>query len=429
MPETNHTTNLASGAYKPRPFVVTPRTRSFNLFQPPTLPVTTPIPIDAAPETDRFEKIVVRVAAPKPAHSLHVSYQDTAAVQLAVRIRAKAARPVAKAVQAAPMKPVVKPAHAAEVITVKVVRKQPPAGTVIDFVPIPKLSVVKGERPEQMTRYDTHISATVQPVRAVPQAATVESAVAMQEPAAHETSAEDDGVEQVLGEAIRNRGLRSLFAPALASLVLLVGLGIFGMTYKVNKQAIIQVAHASAASEQGEGAAGGPTAPPSEQAVTSAAVGSYKVAPDMPQTVRIDKIGVNARIKRLTVLKDGSLATPGNVADAGWYEGSSRPGDGGAVLLAGHVSGPTLPGVFGKIKNLNVGDTITITRGDNQQYSYKVVKKAQIPADKLDMSDLLVPVTPGRSGLNMITCGGKYLIDTETYQDRVVIYAEQIDNR
>jgi hypothetical protein len=55
-----------------------------------------------------------------------------------------------------------------------------------------------------------------------------------------------------------------------------------------------------------------------------------------------------------------------------------------------------------------------------------IYKKNQVPADKLDMSDLLIPVTVGKAGLNLITCGGKFLKESDTYQDRVIVYAEQV---
>jgi len=215
-------------------------------------------------------------------------------------------------------------------------------------------------------------------------------------------------------------------APVVAGIILVCGLGIFGMTYSLNKQVVVQVAEATSANENTEGIATDPDAPPSEEPIPASAVRTYSVSPDMPQTIEISKLGVSSRIKRLSILRDGSLGSPGNVGDTGWYDGSSKPGDGGAVLLAAHVSGPTLPGVFNKIKNLDVGDIITVTRGDKSQFNYAVVKKNQVPANKLDMSDLLIPVTAGKAGLNLITCGGKFLKESDTYQDRVIVYAEQV---
>jgi len=233
-------------------------------------------------------------------------------------------------------------------------------------------------------------------------------------------------IVKAISNAKPRRNVRKFIAPALAGLVLVCGLGIFGMTYSLNRQVVMQVAEATSANENTEGIATDPDAPPSEEPIPASAVRTYSVSPDMPQTIEISKLGVSSRIKRLSILRDGSLGSPGNVGDTGWYEGSSKPGDGGAVLLAAHASGPTLPGVFNKIKNLDVGDIITITRGDKSQFNYAVVKKNQVPADKLDMSDLLIPVTAGKAGLNLITCGGKFLKESDTYQDRVIVYAEQV---
>lgn len=152
---------------------------------------------------------------------------------------------------------------------------------------------------------------------------------------------------------------------------------------------------------------------------------SYSVAPDMPRTISIPKLNVLARVRPLTVKDDGSLDAPHNVHDAGWYKDSAKPGSpGGASLIDGHVSGPTQKGVFYRIETLQEGDVVTVERGDGTKIDYSVAKVEISKASETDMSKLLVSVTAGKHGLNLITCTGKFDPATKTYEDRALVYTK-----
>ena len=209
----------------------------------------------------------------------------------------------------------------------------------------------------------------------------------------------------------------------IAATALLGGFTVLGLSLHQNHQAAAQVAAITAKVQSSSGSA---DTPPSEAPVTANAVNTYKVAANLPRTITIKKVNVNARILSLGVLDSGAMATPKNTNDSGWYNGSSKPGENGAMVILGHVSGATTAGVFGSLKRLVNGDVITVERGDGKVFTYKVVKNEQVPADKVDMAALLVPVTVGKPGLNLITCGGTYDPKNETFDQRVVVYTEQV---
>lgn len=153
-------------------------------------------------------------------------------------------------------------------------------------------------------------------------------------------------------------------------------------------------------------------------------VNAYQVAADMPRVISIPKLDVTARVLKLGVDSKGAFAAPGNIYDTGWYEGSSKPGQSGAMLIDGHVHGPTKPGIFADLKDLKPGDEIMVERGDSKKFTYKVIKIKMYPAESTDMMGAaLTPVTPGKPGLNLITCGGE--LDGNHYKDRLVVFAEQ----
>jgi LPXTG-site transpeptidase (sortase) family protein len=209
---------------------------------------------------------------------------------------------------------------------------------------------------------------------------------------------------------------------------------VFGMGILVNFQAMLtnhnaraQVAALADKNDSGSGDDSG--AVPSESKPSTKRGGAYQVAPNLPKFLKITKLGVDARVRPLGVTKDNQLKAPSNIYDTGWYDASAHPGDPGSVgamVIDGHVHGPTLPGVFANLKKLQAGDTIQIVRGDNQIFNYKVVAMKNYDADTMNMGELMASIKPGRPGLNLITCGGPYDKKTGEYTQRTVVFAVQV---
>ena len=226
----------------------------------------------------------------------------------------------------------------------------------------------------------------------------------------------------VMALPVRQRALTGL-----AALVLVVGSSISISQLHSNQLGGIGAAKASIAAAVPATTTGSTTTAPSTAQVTADTLRSYQVAPDAARYIRIGKFGVIARVLQVGVTKSGALATPSNVYDAAWYDASAKPGQPGATLIDGHVSSWTTNGVFYDIKNLGAGDNIEIERGDGTKLEYSVVKTMKYPKDGVDMKALMKPVTAGKSGLNLITCGGKYDSKAGEFTERVAVYAT-LDN-
>ena len=151
---------------------------------------------------------------------------------------------------------------------------------------------------------------------------------------------------------------------------------------------------------------------------------SYSVAAELPRLLKISSIEVEARVMRLGVDKNNQLKSPSNIYDTGWYEGSSKPGEAGTVLIDGHVHGPTKPGVFMNLKKLVKGDKIEVERGDGKIITYRVVKTEIYKADQVDMAAALTSAENGKNGLNLITCHGK-VDSNNNYSERLVVFTVQ----
>ncbi len=160
-----------------------------------------------------------------------------------------------------------------------------------------------------------------------------------------------------------------------------------------------------------------------ETAVGSEDIAAHTMGNDEPKTLRIPKLGLEARIRRVGVSLNGEPVAPSNIFDVGWFEASGKPGQPGSVLLNGNVVGPTKAGIFANIHELISGDQIILERGDGTKLTYKVIKKQEY--SQLDMSAATNPIDLSKQGLNLMTTVNKYNgLGTES-EKRVIVFAVQ----
>jgi sortase (surface protein transpeptidase) len=158
--------------------------------------------------------------------------------------------------------------------------------------------------------------------------------------------------------------------------------------------------------------------------ISKKTISTYKVAPNLPRTISINKINVDARVLSMGVNSDNSLQVPTNTNDAGWYSESAQPGQAGAMLIDGHASETgTHYGLFGYVDTLKVGDQITVQRGDGVNFTYIIVHTEIDPLEGLDMNKLLLPYGGATQGLNIITCTGKWIDNNTTLDHRLLVFA------
>ena len=235
---------------------------------------------------------------------------------------------------------------------------------------------------------------------------------------------------------------RSKMQVALVTMAVLVfGFGVMVnvQTLRTNHAAKLEVAALSKKTSQAAASSGAPNddvVVPSEDVPPEVDTGRSSVRrasapiiePGVPKSLIISSLGVKAHVKPIGVTSKGELGVPYNIYETGWYDASARPGSGagsGAVLIDGHVVGPTKPGIFASIKKMAAGDTIQVTRTDNKVVTYAVVKTQNYDANTLNVGMLLTSVTPGKPGLNLITCGGPFDTKTQHYTQRTVVFAVQ----
>ncbi len=224
----------------------------------------------------------------------------------------------------------------------------------------------------------------------------------------------------------RNRGrhlnVKGAALTSLAAILFVFGVGVGITQLNANNKVVVQAktlaAQTAALSEDGSLPDGGL---PSEDAPKD---GNYRAAPDAPKKISIPDLGVHARVIKLGVKANNEVKTPNNIFDVGWFEGSAKPGELGAVFINGHVHGPTQPGTFYGLKKLKPGSKITIERGDGKVFTYSVVKTQSYDKDSVDMGKAFNSIVPGKPGLNLITCDGEFSTNGG-YNKRVLVFAVQ----
>jgi sortase A len=168
-------------------------------------------------------------------------------------------------------------------------------------------------------------------------------------------------------------------------------------------------------------------AAPSSVKPAKQVVDTYDVSPELPKYISIPAINVDTtRVIQLGILKNKQIAAPENIHDAGWYRGTAKPGQSGAMFIYGHVSSPTAHGAFYNLKKLKPGDKVVVTRGDNTKYVYQVSSSKVYPYDNVDMETVLAPVDATKPGLNLMTCAGHVIRGTHEFSERLVVFTSLV---
>jgi sortase (surface protein transpeptidase) len=152
------------------------------------------------------------------------------------------------------------------------------------------------------------------------------------------------------------------------------------------------------------------------------------VAPDedgLPARIDIAAIGVSTSVESLALNANGTLATPQNWNDAGWYAAGVVPGEPGPAIIVGHRdSKADGAAVFYRLGELTPGADVTITERDGSTSHFVVddlqqVAKADFPTDR-------VYGPSAHRLLRLITCTGDFDYDAHSYVDNLVVTAHAV---
>lgn len=141
-----------------------------------------------------------------------------------------------------------------------------------------------------------------------------------------------------------------------------------------------------------------------------------------PTHLEVASIGVSTDLEDLSLLDDGTLATPADTDLAGWYAGGPRPGAVGPAVIAGHVSWNGDASVFFHLSEVAVGDKITVSQDDGSTVNFSVTRVEQHPKD--EFPSLEVYGNTATPQLRLITCGGDFNDSSGHFYDNIIVFAQ-----
>lgn len=146
-----------------------------------------------------------------------------------------------------------------------------------------------------------------------------------------------------------------------------------------------------------------------------------------PIRLVIPAINVDASVSQVglepTAGDESTVEVPG-LGQAGWYKFGSAPGQPGATVMAGHVDLNGLQGVFWSLDALAGGEIIEVHMSDDSVALYRVMRGTTFSRDALPSDELFREA--GAPALHLITCGGAFNRNLQSYESNLVVTAAPI---
>lgn len=154
----------------------------------------------------------------------------------------------------------------------------------------------------------------------------------------------------------------------------------------------------------------------------------------------ISRFGVSAPLTYKTVGADGVMPNPNGPDDVAFYDFAAWPGlggfpgQGGNIVLAGHVDSgrvacrngtvpPPCQAVFWEVPNMRVGDEIEVVVG-GVTHRYRVTSNQSVHAINGDWNRIVASTQ--QETITLITCIGEFNSATREYSHRQVVVGVRI---
>ncbi len=157
-------------------------------------------------------------------------------------------------------------------------------------------------------------------------------------------------------------------------------------------------------------------------AVVPAVSATSSVAVLTPARLKVPSLGIDAQVEEVGRKADGTMGTPSDFANVGWWGEGQRPGEEGNAVFDGHVNnGLTKPGVFEHLSRIKKGDYITVSSAEGHTKVYEVTEITLYETDQAPLAKIFAKKGP--SQLVLITCDGAWVDDEQTFDKRLVVVA------
>ncbi len=146
--------------------------------------------------------------------------------------------------------------------------------------------------------------------------------------------------------------------------------------------------------------------------------------PGLPLRLKIPKINLETKIEYVGLTANGEMATPEDIADVGWYQLGTRPGEEGSAVIAGHYGWEDgKASSFDELFTLDPGDKLYV-EDDTGVITTFIVRENK----RFNPEDSAVTVFTSNDGgahLNLITCEGDWNRNAKSYSKRLVVFTDK----
>lgn len=160
--------------------------------------------------------------------------------------------------------------------------------------------------------------------------------------------------------------------------------------------------------------------------ISNSIFGTQTKPSGFPARLSIPSINVDAPIIQVGLTADGSVDTPKGADEVAWFNLGPKPGEMGSSVIVGHY-GLWKNGehsVFDNLNKLEKGSKIYVTNDKGSKVSFAVREiRTYNPGDSVP--DIFY--RKDGTYLNLITCGGTWIPGMQTYNKRLVIFANLIE--
>jgi len=146
-----------------------------------------------------------------------------------------------------------------------------------------------------------------------------------------------------------------------------------------------------------------------------------------PKLISIPSLNISSPVEFVGQNRKGAMESPQSISAIGWYKYGATPGTIGSSVFAGHVDNAFgLGGIFKDLENIKIGEEIDVENVDGDTYTYIV--------DEIETTNWMEAPTTKIFGetqkekLVLITCGGDWDNEWNTYNDRLIVYAKLKEN-
>lgn len=146
-----------------------------------------------------------------------------------------------------------------------------------------------------------------------------------------------------------------------------------------------------------------------------------------PVLIRYPEIEAELPVQPSGVSEDGQMEVPDDAAQAGWYKYGKAPADeeGSTVITAHAGSAETPVGPLYALTEAEPGDEVAVTDESGTEHRYQVTEIQQLGKATLDFTPYFERA--GEHHLVLITCGGQWIPEQNSYAENIIVVAEPVD--